>query len=98
MTLKEKGNEAFKQGDLDEALAYYTQAIDLSDKKKDNEKDLAVIFKNRAAVHLKNEDYEDVVADCTKSIELVWFCFAYIFFVKLCGFPNYLFPFSVGAE
>ena len=72
VTLKEKGNEAFKQGDLDEALAYYTQAIDLSDKKKD-EKDLAVIFKNRAAVHLKNEDYEDVVADCTKSIELVKF-------------------------
>lgn len=70
MTLKEKGNEAFKQGDLDEALCYYTQAIDLSDKKA-NEKDLAVIYKNRAAVHLKNEDYDEVVADCTKSIELV---------------------------
>ncbi len=31
LSLKESGNEAFKRGDLDEALKFYTEAISLSD-------------------------------------------------------------------
>ena len=31
---------------------------------------LAVCLKNRAAVHLKEEDYESVVSDCTRYLEI----------------------------
>ena len=53
-----------------EALAHYTRAIDLSGDAKDD-KTLAVCLKNRAAVLLKEEDYEAVVTDCSRSLELV---------------------------
>lgn len=69
LSLKESGNAAFKDGNLDEALALYTQALQLTP--KDQASDQAVIFKNRAAVHLKNEDFQLAVDDCTKALELV---------------------------
>jgi tetratricopeptide (TPR) repeat protein len=69
--LKEIGNEAFKSGDFDEALSAYTKAMDIAGEEKNKDADLAVLHKNRAAVHLKNEDYQDAVDDCTKSLELV---------------------------
>jgi len=65
---KEAGNNAYKAGDIDEALAHYTRAIDLSSDAKD-EKTMAVCLKNRAAVFLKEEDYDAVVADCSRSLE-----------------------------
>ena len=67
---KEAGNKAYKAGDVEEALAHYTRAIDLSSDAKD-EKTMAVCLKNRAAVLLKEEDYEAVVTDCSRSLELV---------------------------
>merc|ERR1712013_636714 len=67
--LKEAGNDAFKRGNYDDALECYTKAIR---KTKDTfEKQKAVYYKNRAACHLKMENYDDAVFDCNKSLELV---------------------------
>jgi len=67
---KEAGNAAYKAGDSEEALVAYTKAINLSAESND-EKTMAVCLKNRAAVHLKEEDYESVIRDCTRSLEIV---------------------------
>lgn len=64
--LKEQGNQAYKEGDWDKALEKYTQAIQISTE----ERDKAVLFKNRAAVHLKCEDFDKTVKDCTQCLEL----------------------------
>ncbi|XP_030754839.1 protein unc-45 homolog B [Sitophilus oryzae] len=65
--LKEQGNVAFKEGKWDEALKYYTMAID---RIKGEPKELAVYYKNRAAVYLKLEKYEEAIKDCSKSLEI----------------------------
>lgn len=64
--LKEQGNEAYKNGDFDLALEKYTAALKISKEAKDK----AVLYKNRAAVYLKTEDYKSVVKDCTECLEL----------------------------
>jgi len=64
--LKEEGNGAFKAGNYIEALVKYTKAIDLTD--SDNDK--STYLKNRAAVHLKTEDYDKAVEDCTTALEI----------------------------
>lgn len=69
LTLKESGNDAFKAGDFDEAIDKYTKAIEVS--KKDEVKDLAVLYKNRAAVYLKLEEFDRAIQDCDKSLDLV---------------------------
>lgn len=61
-TLKEEGNNHFKEGNITKALDSYTRALDILDI-KDGEK--AVILKNRAACYLKEEDYQAVIDDCT---------------------------------
>lgn len=64
--MKEEGNNAYKNGDWGTAIDKYTQALSLSTEEKDH----AVLYKNRAAVHLKVDDFENVVKDCTKCLEL----------------------------
>ena len=64
--LKEEGNSAFKAGNYEEALVKYSRALDLTEK----ESDRSVYLKNRAAVHLKTENYQAVVDDCTASLEI----------------------------
>jgi len=64
--LKAEGNDSFKAGNYEEALVKYTRAIELAD--KDSEK--STYLKNRAAVHLKKENYQKVVDDCTAALEL----------------------------
>ena len=64
--LKEEGNDAFKAGNYDEALAKYTQAIHLSEKDSDR----CLYLKNRAAVNLKTENFQAVVDDCTEALEI----------------------------
>jgi len=64
--LKESGNVAFKAGDFEEALVCYTKALELAN--DDVEK--VTYLKNRAAVHLKKEQYDLVVKDCSDAIEL----------------------------
>jgi len=69
--LKEIGNEAYKKGDLDLALDAYTRAMDNAKKEKSRDEDLAILYKNRAAVYIKNQEFQSAVVDCTKSLELV---------------------------
>jgi len=64
--LKEAGNAAYKSGDYDTALARYTEGLSIS---KD-EKEKSILYKNRAAVNLKTENYNDVVSDCDKALQL----------------------------
>ena len=67
--LKEAGNEAYKNGDLDEALAFYTKGISISNSDTSNS-ELATFYKNRAAIHIKNEDWNKAVDDCTKCLDM----------------------------
>lgn len=48
---KEKGNEAFKNEKWDEAIEFYTKAIEIGEKHKD----LPIFYKNRAAAYLKKK-------------------------------------------
>ena len=49
-------------------ICLYFLAIHLCEDSVDDAT-LAVCLKNRAAVHLKEEDYESVVSDCTRYFE-----------------------------
>jgi len=57
LALKDQGNNAYKNGDTEAAIDAYTKAIHLCEESVGDET-LAVCLKNRAAVHLKEEDYE----------------------------------------
>ncbi|KAK4877862.1 hypothetical protein RN001_010368 [Aquatica leii] len=63
---KEKGNEAFKSGDYENAIVLYTKAITLAS----DDNDLSIYLKNRAAANLKHGKYQQTIDDCTKSLEL----------------------------
>merc|ERR1711963_1387477 len=56
LAAKEEGNLAYKNGDTEGAISAYTKAIHLCEDSVD-EATLAICLKNRAAVHLKEEDY-----------------------------------------
>ncbi|KAF2091418.1 U-box-domain-containing protein [Saccharata proteae CBS 121410] len=62
--LKDKGNALFKQGDYAGAEQLYGQAIQ---RNSTNEK----LFTNRANARMKLEQWEGVVDDCLRSVELV---------------------------
>ncbi|XP_015038028.1 protein unc-45 homolog B [Drosophila pseudoobscura] len=64
---KDKGNEAFKGSQWDEAVKHYSNAIKLGA----THKELPVFYKNRAAAYLKLEKFEKAVEDCTESLKLV---------------------------
>jgi len=69
LAAKEEGNLAYKNGDTEGAISAYTKAIHLCEDSVD-EATLAICLKNRAAVHLKEEDYESVVSDCTRYVQV----------------------------
>ncbi|ETN60615.1 translocase of outer membrane 34 [Anopheles darlingi] len=60
-TMKEQGNELFKEGRWEEAVQAYSKAIAVGEKHKD----WGVFHKNRAAAYLKLEQYEHARVDCT---------------------------------
>ena len=66
--LKEAGNEAFKRERFEDALDCYTKAIELE---REDTKEKAVYFKNRAAVYLKIEEFEQAAFDCGRALEIV---------------------------
>ncbi|GBP70060.1 Protein unc-45 homolog B [Eumeta japonica] len=66
--LKNKGNEAFKSEKYDEALSLYSKAISLAEK---DSRELAIYLKNRAAVYLKINDYDNAIKDCDRALEIV---------------------------
>ncbi|KAJ8664253.1 hypothetical protein QAD02_005915 [Eretmocerus hayati] len=55
---RDKGNEAFRAGDYDEALQHYTTSIAL-------DADLNA-YNNRAIAHIKLKNYEKAVKDCNE--------------------------------
>ena len=68
--LKEEGNEYFKQGKYENALVCYTEALKVSNKVGSdcNDSELAVYYKNRAATHLKLENYDKAITDSGKGM------------------------------
>ncbi|XP_008485206.2 protein unc-45 homolog B, partial [Diaphorina citri] len=66
--LKESGNSAFKQGDYETALDFYTKALKVT---AEESHERATCLKNRAAVYLKQNQNDKVIEDCSKSLEIV---------------------------
>lgn len=67
LELKEKGNEAFQKGNWEEALSHYTNGLKIT---QDETAEKAVFYKNRAAVYLKQKDYEKVIKDCDEALKI----------------------------
>ncbi|XP_006867201.1 PREDICTED: protein unc-45 homolog A [Chrysochloris asiatica] len=63
--LRKEGNELFKCGDYEGALTAYTQALSLNATPQDQ----AILHRNRAACHLKLEDYGKAETEASKAIE-----------------------------
>ncbi|XP_023619380.1 sperm-associated antigen 1 [Myotis lucifugus] len=59
---KEKGNEAFKSGDYEEAVKYYTRSISVLP--------TAAAYNNRAQAELKLQNWNSAFQDCEKVLEL----------------------------
>lgn len=60
--LKDDGNEAYSRGELKEAIDCYTQALELEPEKKLK----ATLYRNRAMVRLKMDDFEGCETDATR--------------------------------
>lgn len=65
---KNKGNEAFKVDNYEEAISFYSEAIKLAEK---DSRDLATYLKNRAAAYLKINEYEKAIEDCTDALKII---------------------------
>ena len=61
--LKENGNEQFKQGNLDNALEFYSEALKLV-------RDLTPIYTNRAQVYIKQGKYKEAIDDCNWALRV----------------------------
>jgi len=65
-SLKKEGNDWYKDGQFEEAIDIYTEALYLCP--PDQAKLKAIIFANRAACHMQLEKYDLVAADCSDAI------------------------------
>ncbi|XP_053979991.1 stress-induced-phosphoprotein 1 [Hylaeus volcanicus] len=61
--LKEKGNSALQEGRVNEAIEYYTQAIQLDGNNH-------VLYSNRSAAYANAEKYEQALEDAEKTIKI----------------------------
>uniref|UniRef100_A0A0V0G443 Putative translocase of outer mitochondrial membrane complex subunit n=1 Tax=Triatoma dimidiata TaxID=72491 RepID=A0A0V0G443_TRIDM len=68
LSLKNSGNDFFKQRMQSEAIRCYTEAIDLCP--KDQKEYLATFYQNRAAAHEVLNNLEEVIKDCNEAIKL----------------------------
>lgn len=64
---KEEGNTAFKNGEFEAAVNFYTKAIKNT---KSDTLEKSVYYKNRAAAYLKLEKYEEVITDATSALDI----------------------------
>jgi len=62
--LKQKGNAAFKGKKYSKAALFYTQAFNMNPSN-------AAVLGNRAMAHLKLNQNEEVVRDCTKGLQIL---------------------------
>lgn len=67
-SLKESGNRAFKLAKYDTAIDEYSRAIKLAAASPDEHRELPAYYKNRAAAHLKLEQWSECIADCTAAL------------------------------
>lgn len=67
-SLKNKGNEAFKAENYEEAISLYTKAISLTEK---DSRELATYLKNRAAAYLKLKEFNKVIKDCDDALQII---------------------------
>lgn len=65
---KLEGNEFFKRGKYDEAISFYSKAIDTIP--EEYKSDLATYYQNRAAAYEQLKKWSSVIADSTKALEL----------------------------
>lgn len=61
--MKDKGNAALSENKLDEAIKYYTEAINLDGKNH-------VLYSNRSAAYAKANKYDLALKDAEKAIEV----------------------------
>jgi stress-induced-phosphoprotein 1 len=65
--LKEKGNDAFKAAAFEQAIEFYTQALDSTD---DHNSTVALsCYNNRAACNQQLSNFSAVIRDCTHVLE-----------------------------
>lgn len=64
---KDDGNDKFRRGQYNEALAKYSEALAVDPLNKSTN---AKIYFNRATVYSKLGKFAETVADCTKALEL----------------------------
>ncbi|XP_030634493.1 tetratricopeptide repeat protein 12 [Chanos chanos] len=55
--LKEKGNEAFAQGDYEKAVKFYTEGLQ-------QQRDMQALYTNRAQALIKLRRYKEAISDC----------------------------------
>uniref|UniRef100_A0A7S2RU75 Protein unc-45 homolog B n=1 Tax=Mucochytrium quahogii TaxID=96639 RepID=A0A7S2RU75_9STRA len=68
---KERGNDAFKSGRINDALMCYTDGLGKIKSASEETKDIQVVlYQNRAACKLKEEDYQGAIEDCTKALQI----------------------------
>lgn len=67
-SLKEEGNEMFKNGSYKTAIRTYSRALRTCPLKFKKER--AIMYSNRAACKLRLEDKEEAIRDCTKALDL----------------------------
>jgi len=65
---KKIGNTLFKDGKYEDALVWYSRAIELTESKPDDE--TALYYTNRAACNAQIHSYKAVVSDCTAAIAI----------------------------
>lgn len=65
---KKVGNTLFKDGMYEDAIAWYSRAVELTEKNADAE--TAVYYTNRAACYAQTHQYKAVVADCDAAIAI----------------------------
>ncbi|XP_052818482.1 mitochondrial import receptor subunit TOM70-like [Mya arenaria] len=66
--LKEQGNKSFLAAKYNEAIAFYTQAIEVCP--AENKDELSKFYANRAAAYEKLEIPQEVLENCTDAIKL----------------------------
>ncbi|XP_069813433.1 sperm-associated antigen 1 isoform X2 [Dendropsophus ebraccatus] len=59
---KDKGNEAFRSGDYEEAILYYSRSISVLP--------TAIAYNNKAQAEIKLKNWQDALADCGRALDL----------------------------
>ncbi|CAF0734157.1 unnamed protein product [Adineta ricciae] len=70
--LREQGNQAFKQGQFQQAIDRYTDALDILNKLQINEEiknDITKCYSNRSQCYINLEQYDDAIEDATRALE-----------------------------